>query len=175
MQIRPCTPADLSAVTAIYQHHVLHGSGSFEIEPPDLTEMTHRYDDVISKPLPYLVAILDDAVLGYAYANFFRPRPAYRFCVENSVYVAQNTTQKGIGRALMTELMRQCEVLGARQMVAVIGDSANKASISLHTSLGFSHTGQLQATGWKHNRWLDTVLMQKTLGLGNESSPSSLN
>ncbi|MSQ57272.1 MAG: N-acetyltransferase family protein [Limnohabitans sp.] len=171
MQIRPCTPADLSAVTAIYEHHVLHGSGTFEIEPPDLGEMTRRYEDVVSKPLPYLVASSGKALLGYAYANFFRPRPAYRFCVENSVYVAQNTTQKGIGRALMTELMRQCEVLGARQMVAVIGDSANTASVALHASLGFSHAGQLQATGWKHKRWLNTVLMQKTLGLGDRSSP----
>ena len=169
--IRASTDADMQTVTDIYSHHVRHGTGSFELEPPDLAEMCRRRADVLAKPLPYLVAERDGQVVGYAYANHFRPRPAYRFAVENSVYVSASTPQQGIGRALLAELMRQCELAGARQMIAVIGDSANAGSIGLHRALGFAHVGVMHSTGWKHQQWLDTVLMQKTLSWGDTRSP----
>ena len=170
--IRPSTNVDLLAITRIYAHHVVHGRGSFELDPPDLAEMTRRREDVLSRHLPYLVAEWASEVVGYAYANVFRPRPAYRFAVEDSVYVDANHAGRGIGRALMLELLHRCEAAGMRQMVAVIGDSDNHGSIALHASLGFEHAGLLRSTGWKHGRWLDTVLMQRSLGPGDtEDAP----
>ena len=129
--------------------------------------MTQRCADVVSKGLPYLVAEVDGSIVGYAYANWFRPRPAYRFGVENSVYVHPEWRRSGVARLLMAELIARCEIAGARQMVAVIGDSANLGSVGLHSALGFRHIGTLQSTGWKFDRWLDTVLMQRSLGLGD--------
>ncbi len=170
--IRPSLPADLPAVTAIYAHHVTHGKGSFELEPPDLDDMSRRRTDVLAKGLPHLVASRGAEVLGFAYAGAFRPRPAFRFMAEDSVYIHPDHTGQGLGRALLAELMRHCEALGIRQMLAVIGDSANAGSIGLHRSLGFEHTGILKASGWKHGQWLDTVFMQKALG-GGDSSPAS--
>ena len=170
--IRPSTPDDLTAITRIYAHHVVHGTGSFEIDPPDVADMTRRRDDVLSRGLPYLVAELDQQVVGYAYANVFRPRPAYRFAVENSVYVDATQHRSGLGRALMQSLIERCEAAGMRQMVAVIGDSANQGSIGLHTSLGFQPAGVLRSTGWKHGRWLDTVFMQRPLGPGDSQAPA---
>jgi phosphinothricin acetyltransferase len=164
--IRPSQDADLPAVTGIYAHHVLHGSASFELEPPDPAEMARRRADVLSKGLPYFVAEEGGTIVGYAYANHFRPRPAYRFCVENSIYLAPQTHRRGIGRALLAELITRCEQAGARQMVAVIGGSDNAASIGLHAALGFAPAGRLQASGWKFGRWHDTVLMQRALGPG---------
>ncbi len=169
MLLRSAVDADLPAIQAIYAHWVTTGTGSFELEPPTLDEMTRRRADVVSKALPYLVALTNDTIVGYAYANWFRPRPAYRFSVENSVYVHPEQRRGGIARLLMVELMARCEVAGARQMVAVIGDSANVGSVGLHASLGFRHIGTLQSSGWKFDRWLDTVLMQRPLGPGDAS------
>mgnify|MGYP000048770749 CR=1 FL=1 len=172
--IRPSTETDLTAITAIYGHHVLHGTGSFELDAPDLAEMSRRRADVLSKGLPHLVASRGDEVLGFAYAGAFRPRPAFRFLAEDSVYIHPDQAGRGLGRALLAELMRHCEALGIRQMLAVIGDSANAGSIGLHRSLGFEHTGILKGSGWKHGKWLDTVFMQKALGAGDASPASEL-
>jgi L-amino acid N-acyltransferase YncA len=169
--MRPSTLADLSAITAIYGWNVLNGTGTFELEAPDLAEMTRRRDDVLAKGLPWLVAERDGTVLGYAYANHFRPRRAYRFCLEDSIYLSPQAAGQGVGRLLLAELLAQCEARGARQMLAVVGDSANTASIAVHRALGFEHTGQLKAAGWKFERWLDVVLMQRSLGTGNTSAP----
>jgi len=167
MQLRGAVNADLPAIQAIYAHWVTHGTGSFELEAPSHDEISKRRADVLSKGLPYLVAEADGQVVGYAYANWFRPRPAYRFSVENSVYVHPDARRGGVARLLMVELLARCEIAGARQMVAVIGDSANAGSVGLHTALGFHHIGTLNSMGWKFDRWLDTVLMQRSLGPGD--------
>jgi L-amino acid N-acyltransferase YncA len=169
--LRPSTPADLPAITAIYGWNVLNGTGTFELEAPDLAEMTRRRDDVLGKGLPWLVAEREGMVLGYAYANHFRPRRAYRFCLEDSIYLAPQAAGQGVGRLILAELISQCEARGARQMLAVIGDSANTASVAVHRALGFEHTGLLKAAGWKFDRWLDVVLMQRSLGTGDTSTP----
>lgn len=176
MRIRPSQPADLPAITAIYAHHVLHGTGTFELEPPEEAEMARRHADVTGKGLPWLVATAPgteggERVLGYAYANHFRPRRAYRFCLEDSIYLAPEAMGRGTGRLLLAELMARCEALGARQMLAVIGDAHNAGSIGLHRALGFEHTGVLKASGWKFDRWLDVILMQKALGSGDGCDP----
>ena len=165
--LRPSTPADLPAITEIYAEAVLHGTGTFELEPPDETEMASRRDDVLCKGLPWLVAERGHQVLGYAYANTFRPRKAYRFCLEDSIYLHPDARGQGLGRLLLTELIGRCEAAGARQMLAVIGDAANAGSIGVHAALGFEHTGVMKAAGWKFGRWLDVVLMQRALGAGN--------
>jgi len=172
--IRPSLPADLPAITAIYAHHVTHGKGSFELDAPDLEEMTRRRTDVLTKGLPHLVASRGAEVLGFTYAGAFRPRPAFRFLAEDSVYIHADHAGQGIGRALLAELLRHCEALGIRQMLAVIGDSGNAGSMGLHHSLGFEQSGILKASGWKHGQWLDTVFMQKALGLGDSSPASEL-
>ncbi|HJV97113.1 MAG TPA: GNAT family N-acetyltransferase [Albitalea sp.] len=169
--IRPSTPADVPAITAIYAWNVANGTGTFELDAPDAAEMARRRDDVLAKKLPWLVAERGGQVLGYAYANHFRPRRAYRFCLEDSIYLAADAMGQGIGRLLLAELMAQCEAAGARQMLAVIGDSANAASIGVHRALGFEHTGLIKAAGWKFERWLDVVVMQRALGLGNTAAP----
>jgi len=169
--LRPSTPDDLPEVTAIYAWNVLNGTGTFELEAPDLAEMTRRHADLVSKDLPWLVAERNKEVLGFAYANHFRPRRAYRFCLEDSIYLAPQAAGQGIGRLLLAELIAQCEARGARQMLAVIGDSSNTASIALHQALGFEHTGRLKAAGWKFERCLDVVLMQRNLGLGDSNAP----
>lgn len=169
--IRPSVPADLPAIAAIYAWNVLHGTGTFELEAPDLAETSRRRDDVLAKGLPWLVAERGGTVLGYAYANHFRPRPAYRFCLEDSIYLAADAVGRGIGRLLLAELLARCEDAGARQMLAVIGDSANTASIAVHRALGFEPVGTLKSAGWKFERWLDVVLMQKRLGLGASAVP----
>jgi len=170
--IRPSTPDDLAAITAIYGWNVNNGTGTFEIDAPDLAEMTRRRTDVTAKGLPWLVAERDGQVLGYAYANPFRPRPAYRFYLEDSVYLAPEAQGQGIGRLLLAELIARCEALGARQMVAVIGDSNNAGSIGLHRAMGFEPVGTMRSAGWKFDRWLDVVLMQRTLGQGDGNAPS---
>ena len=174
MLIRPSTTADLPAITAIYAEAVLHGTGTFELDVPDNAEMARRRDDVLAKGLPWLVAQERDGgqVLGYAYANHFRPRRAYRFCLEDSIYLAPEARGRGLGTLLLAELMARCEALGARQMLAVIGDAANQGSVRVHQRLGFSHTGVLKASGWKFGRWLDVVLMQRALGLGDSCDPA---
>ncbi len=169
--IRPSTPADLPAITAIYGWNVLNGTGTFELEAPDEADMSRRRDDVLSKGLPWLVAERGGVVLGYAYANHFRPRRAYRFCLEDSVYLAADAKGQGLGRLLLAELLARCEAAGARQMLAVIGDSANLGSIGVHRTLGFEPIGVMKAAGWKFERWLDVVLMQKSLGQGADTTP----
>ena len=171
--IRPSQASDVRRLTAIYAHHVVHGSGSFELSAPDESEMARRRTAVLENGLPYLVAEVDGALMGYAYANLFRPRPAYRFLVENSVYIDPTAQRLSLGRALMAELIQRCEAQGARQMIAVIGDSANLGSIRLHKSLGFEQVGLIRSSGWKHQRWLDTVMMQRPLGLGDLTTPTT--
>lgn len=166
--LRDSQDADLPALTAIYRHHVLHGTGTFELEAPDEAEMARRRAEVLGRQLPWLVAERDGRVLGYAYANYFRPRMAYRFCLEDSIYLAPEAQGAGLGRLLLAELISRCEALGARQMVAVIGDSANAASIGVHRQAGFEPMGVMKAAGWKFERWLDVVFMQRALGLGSE-------
>jgi L-amino acid N-acyltransferase YncA len=171
--IRRSLESDLPQITAIYGWNVLNGTGTFELEAPDLAEMTRRRDDVLSKGLPWLVAERAGQILGYAYANHFRPRRAYRFCLEDSIYLADAARGQGVGKALLAELLTQCEALGARQMLAVIGDSANAGSIGVHKSLGFEHTGLLKASGWKFDAWRDVVIMQRALGAGDSVAPES--
>lgn len=171
--IRPSRPDDLAAITAIYAHAVRTGTGSFEIEAPDQAEMARRRDDVLSKGLPYLVAETDAGVLGYAYASPFRPRPAYRFSVENSVYVDAAARGQGLGSLLLAELIILCTHWGARQMLAVIGDSANAGSMALHRRAGFQPAGRFENVGHKFDRWLDVVLMQRALGPGATLPPSA--
>ena len=171
--IRPSQASDVRRLTAIYAHHVVHGSGSFELIAPDENEMARRRTAVLDNGQPFLVAEVDGAVMGYAYANLFRPRPAYRYLVENSVYIDHAAQRLSLGRALMAELIQRCEAQGARQMIAVIGDSANLGSIRLHKSLGFEQVGLIRSSGWKHQRWLDTVMMQRPLGLGDLTTPTT--
>lgn len=171
MLIRPSRADDLPALTAIYAHHVLHGTGTFELDAPDEAEMGRRHADITGKGLPWLVAEDGGQVLGYAYANHFRPRRAYRFCLEDSIYLAPQAQGRGLGKLLLAELIARCEALGARQMLAVIGDAANAASIGVHQALGFEHTGVLKSAGWKFDRWLDVVLMQRALGTGAADAP----
>jgi len=169
--IRPSTPDDVPAIAAIYGWNVLNGTGTFELEAPDAAEMARRRDDVLAKELPWLVAERSGEVLGYAYANHFRPRRAYRFCVEDSIYLAASAQGQGVGKLLLAELMSRCEACGARQMLAVIGDSANAGSIGVHRALGFEQTGLIKSAGWKFDRWLDVVMMQRALGLGDAAAP----
>lgn len=170
--IRPSTVSDLPAIAAIYGHAVLHGTGTFELDAPDEADMGRRRDAVLANGLPWLVAERGGMVLGYAYANHFRPRKAYRFCLEDSIYLHPEARGQGVGRLLLAELMAQCEAQGARQMLAVIGDADNAGSIGVHRSCGFEHTGVLKASGWKFGRWLDVVLMQRQLGEGASTKPA---
>ncbi|MCP9630588.1 GNAT family N-acetyltransferase [Rhodopseudomonas palustris] len=169
--VRPATPADLPAITAIYDEAVRTGTATFELTPPDLAEMTRRFETLTGGGFPYLVAVLGGAVAGYAYAGPYRPRPAYRFTVENSVYLAPPAQRRGVGTALLNELIAQCEARGFRQMIAVIGDSANAGSVGLHRKTGFELIGVHRNVGLKFGRWLDTVMMQRALGDGGESVP----
>ena len=171
--IRPATDADMGSVAAIYAHHVRHGSASFEIEPPDVTEMRRRRSDILAKGLPYLVAVQGDAVLGYAYAGPYRPRVAYANTVEDTVYLHPEMLHRGLGQRLLAALIEACTVRGMRQMVAVVGDSDNLASIRLHEKLGFRVVGVLRDVGFKHGRWLDSVLLQRPIGLGAEAPPAA--
>jgi L-amino acid N-acyltransferase YncA len=170
--VRPVTPGDAGAVAAIYGHHVLHGAGTFEETPPDTTEIARRIAQVTALGLPYLVTEEGEAVIGFAYAAPFRPRAAYRYTVEDSVYVAPEAAGAGVGKALLTRVIAECEALGLRQMMAVIGDGANAASIGLHRALGFTPSGVCRAVGFKHGRWLDTVWMQRALNSGDSTPPS---
>ena len=163
IQIRAAKDSDIGAITQIYAHHVLHGTGSFEIEPPDADEMSRRMADVVGRGLPYLVAESGNVVVGYAYAALYRTRVAYRFTLEDSVYVHHAHAGRGIGAALLEELIRACKQWGCKQLVAVIGDSENTASVRVHEKLGFQHSGVLRGVGFKFDRWIDTVFMQLPL------------
>lgn len=169
--IRDSRDDDIPAIIAIYGHWVTHGLASFELEAPDAAEMARRRAAVLAGGYPYLVAERAGQVVGYAYASAYRPRPAYRFTVENSVYVAPGGMRGGAGRALLDALIDACAARGFRLMVAVIGDSANYASIGLHEGAGFARAGLLPAVGWKHGRWVDSVLMTRPLGEGATTPP----
>ena len=171
VSIRPSHSDDLPVITAIYAHAVHTSSATFEIDPPDLQEMTRRRDDVLSKGLPWLVAETEGQLVGYSYAAPFRPRPAYRFALEDSIYLQPQARGRGIGHLLLAELLARCQAQGARQMLAVIGDSANSASINVHRALGFRDVGVLRSAGRKFERWVDVVLMQRPLGAGDGSAP----
>jgi phosphinothricin acetyltransferase len=163
-RIRPAEPCDLAAITRIYDHAVRYGTASFEIEPPDEAEMARRYEALRADGYPYLTAEQDGTLAGYAYAGPYRPRPAYRWTIESSVYVAPHAQRRGVGRALLQQLILESESCGFRQMIAVIGGSANDASIQLHRAAGFRMIGTLNNVGYKFDRWLDSVLMQRSLG-----------
>jgi phosphinothricin acetyltransferase len=167
VRLRAAEAVDLPVITALYADHVRAGTASFELDPPDEAEMTRRWNDIVARGLPYLVAMRGDQTVGYAYAGPYRPRPAYRFTVEDSVYIRPDCAGQGIGRMLLDALIAACERGGMRQMIAVIGDSANTPSIRLHASAGFTHAGLLSSVGWKFGRWIDVVLMQRTLGAGD--------
>ena len=171
MLIRPAAAQDLTQIQAIYAYHVMHGLASFEERPPPVEEMRRRYEDVTGRGLPYLAAEEAGEVLGYGYCTLYRTRSAYRYCLEDSVYVKNGLQGKGIGKAVLAELIARCEALKYRQIIAVIGDSANAASIAVHASLGFVLAGNLRSTGYKFGRWVDSVLMQRPLGEGDGSKP----
>ncbi|MGH6944319.1 MAG: GNAT family N-acetyltransferase [Geminicoccaceae bacterium] len=171
LEIRASRPDDLPAIREIYAYHVLNGLGSFEEAPPDLAELGRRRDDVIGRRLPHLVAALDGEVGGFAYAGPYRTRPAYRYTVEDSVYVAPSRSGRGIGRALLERVIERCQAADCRQMIAIIGDSDNTPSIDLHEALGFTRVGLLTSVGLKFGRWVDTVIMQRPLGPGDADLP----
>jgi phosphinothricin acetyltransferase len=171
MQIRDCLADDITAVRAIYAHHVAHGLGTFETEIPTLDEMRARHARVTASGFPYLVGTDEGRIVGYAYASQFRPRAAYRYAVEDSIYVAPDATGRGYGRALLEALIERCAGLGLRQMIAVIGDSANAGSIAVHRACGFTDAGLLKAVGHKFDLWVDVVLMQRPLGAGSGTPP----
>jgi L-amino acid N-acyltransferase YncA len=170
--IRPSIETDLSAITDIYAHHVLNGTGTFETTPPSKSDMSIRRADVLTKDLPYLVIEDDGEVLGFAYCNWFKPRPAYRFSAEDSIYLSPTAGGKGLGKLLLQELMAQAERGGVRKLIAVIGDSANAGSIGVHRACGFQSVGVLSQCGWKFERWLDVVLMERSLGTGSSTAPA---
>ena len=171
LEIRPTVAADLPFITAIYDHAVRFGTATFELIPPDLAEMTRRFDALMDGGFPYLVAALEGRVVGYAYAGAYRPRPAYRFTVENSVYLEPAIQRRGIGLQLLQRLIAESESRGYRQMIAVIGDSANAGSIGVHSRCGFQMLGTHPNVGFKFGRWLDTVMMQRPLGDGAGTLP----
>ena len=169
--IRASRDEDVAAITAIYTHHVLHGTGTFEIDPPTAQDMAARRADVLAKGLPYLVAEEAGLVLGFAYCNWFKPRPAYRFSAEDSIYVADAARGRGLGRQLLEALAMQAEAAGVRKLLAVIGDSANAGSIGVHRAAGFTDVGVMRSVGWKFGAWRDIVLMEKPLGAGDTTAP----
>ena len=169
--IRPASPADIPAIAKIYAHAVEHGTASFEYKPPDETEMMRRFDALVAGKFPYVVAEQDGAILGYAYAGPYRTRAAYRWTVEDSIYIDPQAQRRGIGRALIERIIADSEAGGFRQMIAVIGDSAQTASIALHRAAGFQMVGTHENVGFKFGRWLDSVLMQRALGAGAARAP----
>jgi phosphinothricin acetyltransferase len=169
--IRPSRDEDVAAITAIYAHHVLNGTGTFETEPPTASDMAARRADVLGKNLPYLVAEEAGEVLGFAYCNWFKPRPAYRFSAEDSIYLADAPRGRGVGSRLLAALSEAAEAAGIRKLIAVIGDSANAGSVGVHRAQGFTHVGVLKDCGWKFGEWRDVVLMEKVLGEGSTTRP----
>ena len=173
MEVRSAAQGDLAAIQSIYAHHVLHGLATFEEVPPDVEEMRRRWQDLAGRGLPYLVAVERSEILGYGYCAPYRARSAYRYALEDSVYIKDGHLGKGIGSRILGELLGACEGLGYRQVIAVIGDSANSASIGLHARHGFLRVGTLRSSGYKVGRWVDTVLMQRPLGPGDGEPPST--
>ena len=170
--IRPSSDEDIAAITAIYAQHVLGGTGTFEVDPPLVSDMSARRADVLAKGLPYLVAEVGQQIAGFAYCTWFKPRPAYRFSAEDSIYLSPAAQGIGLGRSLLAELLLQAQMRGIRKLIAVIGDSANQGSIAVHRSVGFTDVGILKSCGWKFDRWLDVVLMGRALGFGDELPPA---
>ena len=173
MIVRASTTEDATALAEIYGHHVLNGFGTFEEVPPSVQDMAARRQAIVERGLPYLVAEDAGRILGFAYAGPFRPRAAYRYTVEDSVYVAPEAIGRGVGKAMLAAVLRDCEAFGIRQVVAVIGDSQNAGSIALHSGLGFEHAGVGRSLGWKHGRWVDIVWMRKALNGGDTSAPDA--
>jgi phosphinothricin acetyltransferase len=171
--IRPSLDQDVPAITAIYGHHVLTGTGTFETVAPTESDMAARRADVLAKGLPYLVAEEAGKVVGFAYCQWFKPRPAYRFSAEDSIYLHPDAAGKGLGRRLLAELAAQAQAAGVRKLIAVIGDSANTSSVGVHRALGFTPAGVLKSCGWKFGKWLDVVLMDKALGEGDSTAPEA--
>jgi phosphinothricin acetyltransferase len=171
LAVRDARIDDVPAISAIYAWHVRMGLASFETQPPSEEEIRARLEGVREGGFPYLVGEIDGRVAGFAYASLYRTRPAYRFTLEDSIYVDPGHARKGVGRALLQALLERCEAIGCRQVVAVIGDSANAASIGLHSALGFKEAGILRAIGFKHGRWVDSVLMQRAIGRGDSTLP----
>ena len=169
--VRPATPADIPAITRIYSQAVREGTASFEIEVPDAAQMMQRFENLVAAGYPYVAAEFDGAILGYAYAGLYRARPAYRWTVEDSVYVDLTAQRRGVGRALLDRLIADSEACGFRQMIAVIGDTGNTGSIELHRAAGFRMVGTFENVGFKFGRWLDSVLMQRALGPGAQTPP----
>jgi phosphinothricin acetyltransferase len=171
IRIRESRGEDVGAITAIYAHHVLHGTGTFETEPPGAADMAARRADVLAKNLPHLVAERGGEILGFAYCNWFKPRPAYRYSAEDSIYLADSARGQGLGAQLLAALCEAAQAAGVRKLIAVIGDSANAASIGAHRAQGFTHVGVLKDCGWKFGAWRDVVLMEKVLGEGSSTRP----
>jgi L-amino acid N-acyltransferase YncA len=171
LRIRPAGAGDAPAITRIYAHAVTHGTATFEIEPPDEPEIARRLKALLNRKYPYLVGEVDGSVVGYAYAAPYRDRRAYAWCVEDSIYIAPEFHRRSIGSQLLERLVEAAELRGFRQMIAVIGDSAQAASIAVHAKAGFTHAGMLRSVGFKQGRWLDTVLMQRMLGRGDAAPP----
>jgi len=169
--IRPAAPADIPEIQAIYAYHVLHGTGTFDAVPPAVEEMEARFEAALRRGWPWLVATDATGVLGYAYYTQYRDRSAYAFCAEDSIYVREDVRGQGVGKALVAEVLAAAEAAGFRQMIAVIGDAENVASIGVHASLGFRRAGVLRAAGLKFGRWLDVVLMQRAVGKGDQDIP----
>ena len=169
--IRASQDADVEAISAIYAHHVLHGTGTFETDPPSPADMAARRADVLDKKLPYLVAEQDGRVVGFAYCNWFKPRPAYRYSAEDSIYLADSARGQGLGAQLLAALSQAAEAVGVRKLIAVIGDSANAGSVGVHRKQGFSHVGTIKDCGWKFGEWRDIVLMEKVIGAGSSTRP----
>lgn len=169
--IRASRDEDVAAISTIYAHHVLHGTGTFETEPPSPTEMAARRADVLAKNLPYLVAEQAGKVVGYAYCNWFKPRPAYRFSAEDSIYIANEARGQGLDAQLLAALEQAAQVSGVRKLIAVIGDSANAGSVGVHRKQGFSQVGVIKDCGWKFGEWRDIVLMEKVIGAGSTTRP----
>ena len=169
--MRAALPDDMPAIHAIYAHHVLSGLASFEEEAPSLSELRRRFEEARAKELPYVVADFGGVLAGYGYCALYRTRSAYRYALEDSIYVRPDAQGRGVGGALLAELIRQCEALGYRQLIAVIGDSAHAASIGLHASQGFLRVGTLRSVGFKLGRWVDSVIMQRPLGSGDGTKP----
>lgn len=171
IELRPAEAGDFNHIATIYGHHVLHGLGSFEEEPPTATELAERHRAIVARGLPYLVAARAGRVLGYSYAGPYRPRSAYRYTVEDSVYLAPEAARQGLGKRLLRRVIESCTALGYRQMIAVIGDSGNAGSIGLHRALGFRTIGAIEGCGFKLGRWVDSVVMQRALGPGAGAPP----
>jgi L-amino acid N-acyltransferase YncA len=169
--IRASQDADVDAISAIYAHHVLHGTGTFETEPPTAADMAARRADVLARKLPYLVAEQNGRVVGFAYCNWFKPRPAYRYSAEDSIYIANEARGQGLGAQLLAALEQAAEAAGVRKLIAVIGDSANAGSVGVHRKQGFSHVGVIKDCGWKFGEWRDIVLMEKVIGAGSSTRP----